>query len=113
MMNLRASKVHELGIHSNFNSFFSGSDGSMERYSVASALDSLLDAVRSEVLSNVVELMEDGDMFCAVLGQITALGECFVDVACVTGKLRIYEVEINGQFNAPRTWIKSTRQRLT
>lgn len=59
------------------------------------------------------ELVEDGEVFCAVPGQITALGEDFLDVACGKGKLRIHEAEVDGVSEAPRTWIRSIRKRLT
>ena len=59
------------------------------------------------------ELVEDGENFCAVPGQITTLGDGFVDVACCTGKLRIFEAEVDGRFDSPRNWIQSIRKRLT
>jgi UDP-4-amino-4-deoxy-L-arabinose formyltransferase/UDP-glucuronic acid dehydrogenase (UDP-4-keto-hexauronic acid decarboxylating) len=59
------------------------------------------------------ELVEDGEVFCAVPGQVTALGEGFVDVACGRGKVRIREAEVDGRSEAPRTWIQSIRKRLT
>lgn len=57
--------------------------------------------------------VEDGEVFCAVPGQVTALGESFVDVACGTGKVRIREAEMEGRCEAPRIWIQSIRKRLT
>ena len=59
------------------------------------------------------QLVEDGENFCAVPGQITTLGDGFVDVACCTGKLRIFEAEVDGRFDSPRNWIQSIRKRLT
>jgi UDP-4-amino-4-deoxy-L-arabinose formyltransferase/UDP-glucuronic acid dehydrogenase (UDP-4-keto-hexauronic acid decarboxylating) len=59
------------------------------------------------------DLVEDDEVFCAVPGQITALGDGFVDVACGIGKVRIREAEVNGRSDAPRTWIQSIRKRLT
>lgn len=59
------------------------------------------------------ELVEDGEVFCAVPGQVTALGEGFVDVACGTGKIRIQEAKVDGRSEAPPTWIQSIRKRLT
>lgn len=59
------------------------------------------------------QLVDDGENFCAVPGQITALSECFVDVACGIGKLRIFEVEVKGRSDCPRNWIHSIRTRLT
>lgn len=58
------------------------------------------------------ELVEDGEVFCAVPGQVTALGEGFVDVACGTGKVRIREAELDGRSEPPRTWIQSIRKCL-
>lgn len=59
------------------------------------------------------ELVEDGEVFCAVPGQVTALGAGFVDVACGTGKVRVWEVEVEGKVETPRVWIQSIRKRLT
>lgn len=59
------------------------------------------------------QLADDAEIFCAVPGQITKLGNGFVDVACGSGKLRIFGVEIHGRSDSPRFWIKSIRQRLT
>jgi hypothetical protein len=42
MMDLRENKVHELGIHPNFNKFFSGPNGPAENHGVEFVLDSLL-----------------------------------------------------------------------
>ena len=58
------------------------------------------------------ELVSDGEVFCAVPGQITALGECYVDVACGTGKVRVHEVEMDGQRHQSRVLINSIRKRL-
>ena len=58
------------------------------------------------------ELVSDGEVFCAVPGQITALGECYVDVACGTGKVRIHEVEMDGHRRQSRALIGSIRKRL-
>lgn len=59
------------------------------------------------------ELVKDSEIFCAVPGQITAVSERSVDVACGTGKIRIKEAELDGQCELPRVWIKSIRKRLT
>ena len=58
-------------------------------------------------------LLIDGENFCAVPGQITALGEDFVDVACGSGKVRILLIEIDGRSANPRNWLQSIRRRLT
>jgi methionyl-tRNA formyltransferase len=57
-------------------------------------------------------LVQDQELFCAVPGQITKLGENHVEVACGDGKIRIKEAEIEGHVNAPRAWIGSIRKRL-
>lgn len=59
------------------------------------------------------ELIKDSELFCAVPGQITLVSEHSVDVACGVGKLRIHEVELDGQCDIPRIWIQSIRKRLT
>lgn len=59
------------------------------------------------------ELVNDDEVFCAVPGQITELGEFVVDVACGTGKIRIMAAEIEGLSDVPRAWIGSIRKRLT
>lgn len=58
------------------------------------------------------ELVSDDEMFCAVPGQITGLGECYLDIACGTGKIRVHEVEMDGQRYPPRELIGSIRKRL-
>jgi methionyl-tRNA formyltransferase len=58
------------------------------------------------------ELVEDSEVFCAVSGQIIAVGENFVDVACGAGKIRILEAEVCGLSHPPRLWINSIRKRL-
>ena len=59
------------------------------------------------------ELVEDGEIFCAVPGQITTYSDCFIDVACRVGKLRIFKIEVQGLSNSPNNWIQSIRKRLT
>jgi methionyl-tRNA formyltransferase len=59
------------------------------------------------------ELVEDGEVFCAVPGQVTAVGDGFVVVACGTGKLRIWDAEVDGLSEVPRRWIQSIRKRLS
>ena len=59
------------------------------------------------------ELLEDGENFCAVPGQVTAIGETWIDVACGEGKLRLLEIETNGETGTPNTRIKSIRKRMT
>ena len=59
------------------------------------------------------ELVEDGEVFCAVPGQVTALAETFIDVACGSGKIRIQNAEVDGRSASPPVWIQSIRKRLT
>jgi methionyl-tRNA formyltransferase len=58
------------------------------------------------------DLVEHDEVFCAVPGQVTALVDGFVDVACGKGKIRILMAEVNGRTEVPRTWIQSIRRRL-
>ena len=58
------------------------------------------------------ELVDEQENFCATPGQVTLVGESFVEVACQKGKLKLKEVEIMGQLGIPVRWIKSTRNRL-
>jgi methionyl-tRNA formyltransferase len=59
------------------------------------------------------ELVVDGELFCAVPGQVTKIGNGFVEVACGTGKLRLLWVEYQGQTKEPNSIIQSIRKRLT
>jgi methionyl-tRNA formyltransferase len=59
------------------------------------------------------ELVLDNEIFCAVPGQITNIGEEFIEVACGNGKLRLLEIEIDGVAKSPHTIIKSIRKRLS
>lgn len=59
------------------------------------------------------ELFSDVENFCAVPGQVTAVGENWVDVACGEGKLRLLEIEMNNETVSPKVQIKSIRKRLT
>jgi methionyl-tRNA formyltransferase len=58
------------------------------------------------------ELLDDGEIFCAAPGQVTAIAPGCVDVACGTGKLRIRQIEVAGQVMAPSGRISSLRMRL-
>lgn len=58
------------------------------------------------------ELVEGGENFCAVPGQVTRVGDGFVEVACGDGKLRLREVEYEGTTDTPDAWIRSIRKRL-
>ena len=58
------------------------------------------------------DILDDGENFCAIPGQITGIGETFVDVACGEKKLRLKEVEFSNTCGFPTLWITSIRQRL-
>lgn len=58
------------------------------------------------------ELADDGEIFLAVPGQVTNIGDCFIDVACGEGKLRIKSVEYNEVYGNAAELIKSIRCRL-
>jgi len=51
--------------------------------------------------------------FLAVPGQITFIGNNFIEVATSRGKLRIKEIGINGQLIKPNIVCRSIRQRFT
>jgi methionyl-tRNA formyltransferase len=42
------------------------------------------------------ELVTDGEVFCAVPGQVTKIGNGFIEVACAREKIRILSVEYEG-----------------
>lgn len=58
------------------------------------------------------ELVDDNEEHCAVPGQVTKIGDDFVEVVCAGGKLRILELEIDGSVMTPNMIIKSVRKRL-
>lgn len=58
------------------------------------------------------ELVGEFENFSAVSGQVTRIGDGFVEVACGEGKLRILSAEYAGQVDTPNAWIKSIRKRL-
>ena len=57
-------------------------------------------------------LVNDDEVFCAVPGQVTKIGEGFVEVACGEGKLRLLGMEMNRQAIKPSELIRSIRKRL-
>lgn len=60
------------------------------------------------------ELVEDGEVYCAVPGQVTAIFNNFIEVACGAGKLKIYKVQLDdGDECTPSRHITSIRKRLT
>lgn len=59
------------------------------------------------------ELVEDGEAFCAVPGQITRIAADSVEVACGAGKIRIKLVQVGeGDAIEPSRLITSIRKRL-
>jgi methionyl-tRNA formyltransferase len=58
------------------------------------------------------ELVLDGECFVAVPGQVTRIGERFVEVACGVGKLRLLAVDAGAGTVSPDTFIRSVRARL-
>ena len=59
------------------------------------------------------ELVEDQERFCAVPGQVTKIGDGFLEVACGSGKLRVFSIEYNDQIMKPSNLIRSIRSRLS
>lgn len=55
----------------------------------------------------------DHEAFCAVPGQITLVGNGFVEVACGEGKLRFLTVQVGDEIAAPDRWVRSIRARLS
>lgn len=51
--------------------------------------------------------------FLAVPGQVTALGDGWVDIACGIGKIRVSLIEYEGETITPDKLIRSIRQRVT
>jgi len=58
------------------------------------------------------EIVSEYENFSAVPGQITRIGDGFVEVACGDGKLRIISAEYSGMVESPDFWIKSIRRRF-
>lgn len=52
------------------------------------------------------------ERFLAIPGQVTEIGEGYVDVACGEGKLRLVQVEVLGAVTHPASLVKSLRERL-
>lgn len=59
------------------------------------------------------ELVMDDEVFCAVPGQVTKIGDAFIEVTCGTGKVRIVLIEIKGNLLNPSELITSLRKRIT
>jgi methionyl-tRNA formyltransferase len=60
------------------------------------------------------ELLEDGEVFLAVPGQVTAVAQDHIEVACGSGKLKIRQVQFAGSVECgPSLQITSIRKRLS
>ncbi|MBP95978.1 formyl transferase [Candidatus Poribacteria bacterium] len=59
------------------------------------------------------ELILDNEVFCAIPGQITRIGNGFLEVVCGEGKLKITKVEYQGKVSSPHNLIRSVRKRLS
>lgn len=57
-------------------------------------------------------LVEDGEIFLAVPGQVTKIGAGYLEVACQPGKLRLLEIEVDGEVTSPDRFVRSLRSRL-
>jgi methionyl-tRNA formyltransferase len=58
------------------------------------------------------ELVADDEIFCAVPGQVTKIGDVFIEVACGMGKIRVLSVEYGECNTLPDQIFKSIRMRL-
>jgi len=58
-------------------------------------------------------LEDDGEVCYAVPGQITKIDSAGVVVACGEGKIRLREVEIEGNIQTPSEVARSIRQRFS
>lgn len=58
------------------------------------------------------EVVEDQELFCAVPGQVTKVGDGFFEIACGSGKLRILSIEYEEQIMKPNALVRSMRSRL-
>jgi len=58
------------------------------------------------------ELVADDEVFCAVPGQVTKIGNGFIEVACGMGKIRVLSVEYSECNTLPDQILKSIRRRL-
>lgn len=56
--------------------------------------------------------VDDGEIFCAIPGQVTRIGDGSIDVATGAGKVRISRIEVDGKPVAPDVLIRSVRTRL-
>ena len=58
------------------------------------------------------ELVEEFENFCAVPGQVTRVGDGFIEVATGSGKLRIKSVQLGASIAPASSIVKSIRKRL-
>ena len=58
------------------------------------------------------ELVEDDESFCAVPGQVTKIGDGFIEIACGDNKIRILSISYRNQLQSPDYPINSIRKRL-
>jgi methionyl-tRNA formyltransferase len=68
---------------------------------------------RKKIIIWDAELVNDEEVFCAKSGQVTKISSEFIEVACGKDKLRILEIEKNGEIAKPSELFKSIRVRLT
>ncbi|CAM8670333.1 Fmt Methionyl-tRNA formyltransferase [Comamonadaceae bacterium] len=60
------------------------------------------------------ELVDDGEAFLAIPGQVTLVLQESIEVACGTGKLRVRRIQLDGDAEcSPAQRITSVRKRLT
>jgi methionyl-tRNA formyltransferase len=59
------------------------------------------------------ELVVEDEMFFAVPGQVTKIGDVFIEVACGEGKIRVLSVEYREQVSVATLFIQSIRKRFT
>jgi methionyl-tRNA formyltransferase len=59
------------------------------------------------------ELVIDEQRYCAVPGQVVKIGDCYAEIACGSGKLKILRVEYRGRECTGAALFRSVRSRLT
>lgn len=57
-------------------------------------------------------MLAPAENYCAVPGQVTEIGPNYLDVATGAGKIRLKNIEVDGQEVAPSNLIRSIRNRL-
>lgn len=67
---------------------------------------------RKVVVWDVAGNVEEGPPFCAVPGQVLASGPAGLDIACGEGKVRLTEVEVDGEVMPASQLTQSLRDRL-